>query len=61
MQREINKIKAAKAPGTDGILKCLSPAWVLTIATLFNSESNSDSYPNEWSVAQHWAPSYRRD
>ena len=52
----IKNIKAAKAPGADGvppgILKLFSSTWIRIIATVFNSVFNSGTYPREWATAK---------
>ena len=56
VKREIDKLKAGKAPGLDGVppgvLKLLSPAWICTLTVLFNSVFISGSYPEEWAKAK---------
>ena len=52
----IEKLKANKSCGPDGIppgvYKLLSPSWILTITTLFNSILSSATYPASWSRAK---------
>jgi len=52
VQHQVNKLKVNKAAGTDGlppgVLKHLTPEWIITLTVFFNLVFSSGHYPTQW-------------